>query len=557
MRRFIAALGLLISACYSSSEGISPPLDRVYFPVGLTTDCDRHYEPGCTSNYLYVASSDFDLQYKSGTIQAIRLDGVRHLVEQVVTLEASSCQGPVLEPQSDADGMMYPGPCKPIELNRDPDGNGPLIPSKPNAMFAVGTGAFATDIVLRYGPEPQSKKRLLVPVRGESSLHWINLALDGSLECGATERSPNCTRKHRVGTDPSENERELKMPSEPYGIATSDAGDAIVITHQTRGEVTLFRQDLQHWDDGPKLEYVHLLPALGAVAVASAPESQYVRERRKQWLASQRTDDAQSSGPDPFPPGFLIAYRNAARIDLVRLFADAGSSPTRPFLETVQGIPLRANSQDIDSRGVLYEDSARSEFESSCAAIEDSMEREQCLKHAASMPVGAYVTSRTPASLLVGTAEPALNESLVESRPAFSDMPNKDVPRFDDVVPLPVGVSRIYAGKVVNEAGELETRLFAVCYDQRQIAIYDPRRKHVETYVRTGRGPHAMAFDFDQVGSSVEGNESHGRTTHALAYVGHFLDSYLGVIQLDRRNIRTYGTIVLSLAQPVAPRAKK
>lgn len=550
MRRFIAAFGLLITACYSSSEGISPPLDRVYFPVGLTTDCDRRFEPECTSKYLYVASSDFDLQYKSGTIQAIRLDGVRHLVERVVAPDVSSCKGPLLEPQSDADRMMYPGPCKPIELNRDPDGNGPLLPSKPNAYYAVGTGAFATDIILRYGPA--LRKRLLVPVRGESSLHWINVEADGSLECGTSEQSPNCDRKHRVGTDKSESERELKMPSEPYGIATSDAGDAIVITHQTRGELTLFNQDLNDWEGGPRLAYIHTLPAPGAVAVASTPESQYVRARRREWLDGLRPGE-----PDPFPPGFLIAYRNAPRLDLVRLFADAASSPTRPFLETVQSVPLRANAQDVDSRGVLYDDSARGEYEQSCASIQDSAESELCLKRAAAMAIGAYVTNRTPASLLTGTAEPALNENTIESQRVYSDSPNKDVPRFDDVAPLPVGVSRIYAGKVINEEGKPETRLFAVCYDQRQIAIYDPRRKHVETYVRTGRGPHAMAFDYDYVGPDTEASTSNGRTTHALGYVGHFLDSYLGVIQLDRRNIRTYGTIVLSLAQPIAPRAKK
>lgn len=568
MRRLTAAFGLLISACYSSSDGISPPLDRVYFPVGLTTDCDRRFEPDCVARYLYVASSDFDLQYNAGTIQSIRLDGVRRLVEQVESPNPSACVG-LLKPQSNADHVLYPGPCAPVELNLDPDGQGPLLPVKPNAFYAVGTGAFATDIVLRYGwdytdaANPVLSKRLLVPIRGESSLHWIDVESDGSLDCGRTESSPNCDRAHRVGTDGSENDRNIRMPSEPYSIASSDAGDAIVVTHQTRGEISLFLQDLNNWRQGPRLEYVHDLPALGAVAVASTPESQYVREKRTRWLDSVRAakqEDKNAIPPsevDPFPPGFLVAYRNSARVDLVRLFGDYGSNPTRPFLETVQSIPLLANAQDTDSRGILYDDSARQHQESLCAAMQDEGSRESCLQHAAAMAIGAYVTSRTPASLLVGTAEPALSEATSDEHVAFSDSLNKDVPRFDDVLPLPVGVSRVYSGNVINEAGLPETRLFVVCYDQRQIAIYDPRRKDVETYVRTGRGPHAMAFDFDYVEPGNEPSTASGRTTHALAYVGHFLDSYLGVIQLDRRNLRTYGTIVVSLAQPVAPRASK
>jgi hypothetical protein len=95
--------------------------------------------------------------------------------------------------------------------------------------------------------------------------------------------------------------------------------------------------------------------------------------------------------------------------------------------------------------------------------------------------------------------------------------------------------------------GKLETRLFVVCFDQRRIAIYDPKSNRVEGYITTGRGPHAMAFDYSE--SEVP--------PRALAYVGHFTDSYVGVIQLDQSKLRTYGKIVLSLAQRVAPRASK
>jgi hypothetical protein len=43
---------------------------------------------------------------------------------------------------------------------------------------------------------------------------------------------------------------------------------------------------------------------------------------------------------------------------------------------------------------------------------------------------------------------------------------------------------------------------------------------------------------------------------HALGYIGHFTDSYIGVIDLDQRN-STYGTIVVTLGRPTQPRAQK
>jgi hypothetical protein len=42
----------------------------------------------------------------------------------------------------------------------------------------------------------------------------------------------------------------------------------------------------------------------------------------------------------------------------------------------------------------------------------------------------------------------------------------------------------------------------------------------------------------------------------AHAYVAHFTDSYLGVIDLDQRN-STYGTMLATIGRPSAPRASK
>jgi len=129
--------------------------------------------------------------------------------------------------------------------------------------------------------------------------------------------------------------------------------------------------------------------------------------------------------------------------------------------------------------------------------------------------------------------------------------PNRDLPRFTDVVPLPAGPSRVYVSSIITEEGKLERRVFVVCFDSRRIAIYDPTRRRIEAFVTTGRGPHAMAFDVSPPDPDT------GEGGRAFGYVAHFTDSYLGVIELDRRARRTYGKIVLNVGKAVAPRASK
>jgi len=88
---------------------------------------------------------------------------------------------------------------------------------------------------------------------------------------------------------------------------------------------------------------------------------------------------------------------------------------------------------------------------------------------------------------------------------------------------------------------ELERRIFVVCFDSRRIFVYDPKRRALDAIVSTGRGPYALAVD----------------RVRGLAYLGHFTDSYLGVISLDQRFPQTYATIVASIGTPKAPRSSK
>src|SRR5262245_12033346 len=58
----LAALALSALGCFKPDDGREPPLDRIYFPTGLALSPD--------GDRLYVANSDWDLQFNAGSVQA-------------------------------------------------------------------------------------------------------------------------------------------------------------------------------------------------------------------------------------------------------------------------------------------------------------------------------------------------------------------------------------------------------------------------------------------------------------------------------------------------------
>src|SRR5215510_2227400 len=68
----LVTLGLSALGCFKPDDGREPPLDRIYFPTGLTLspDADR----------LYVANSDWDLQFNAGSVQAYDAARLRELL---------------------------------------------------------------------------------------------------------------------------------------------------------------------------------------------------------------------------------------------------------------------------------------------------------------------------------------------------------------------------------------------------------------------------------------------------------------------------------------------
>jgi hypothetical protein len=533
MRPALAALPLcyLLAGCFPPGEGIEPPSERIYFPVGLALDGD--------ADFLFVANSDFDLQFNAGVLQSYDLERVRAVVPRVCSSDADCASGLRCDDRasddnggaashtcvdadsgqpcgargesSAADRVLVPDRCRPIDLAHPPDAGNSLISS------SVRIGAFATDVIFRAVPPGVSssadKGRLFLPVRGDTTLHWVDVLDGGAIDCGQGGNDGECDDAHRAGNRAeTENTRGLDLPPEPFGVAATADGRAIVVTHQTEGAASLF---VNSWATAPRLEFVAGDMPSRPIGVSAVPVPRVVE--------TEALD---------YQPGFLVGFRNDPSVHLLRFLEDGaldgeGSTPARPYLVDVGKATIRANSVGVDSRGLVVDGSRREAEEERCAAQEAGSE---CLSQAAAAPVDVFVTNRTPPSLLLG-----------RTRPQTGLVGSDDVPSFYDTLALSAGPSRVVLGRVILADGTRAQRVFVICFDSRLIYVVNPETREVESLIETGRGPYAAVADSE----------------HGLLYVAHFTDSFIGVFSLDQRVPERYGSMLATLGRPSPPRAAK
>src|SRR5262249_27564212 len=121
-----------------------------------------------------------------------------------------------------------------------------------------------------------------------------------------------------------------------------------------------------------------------------------------------------------------------------------------------------------------------------------TLEPTSCLRCCADTPLQLFVANRAPPSLVLGRVRTVVVDSGVGGGAGSGAV---DVVEVFDTVPLSLGPSKVALGKVIGVDGQLHTRVFAVTFDSRFIFSYDPDASRVDAVIRTGRGPHAIAFD--------------------------------------------------------------
>jgi DNA-binding beta-propeller fold protein YncE len=569
-RFLLAAAVLSIAAgCYSTGQGPEPQANDLYFPVGIL--------PSPGGHALYVVNSDFDLKYNGGTIEVYSLDDVRDVALRPFWSPdpSDSTDDPCFGLGPNPNVILYPGPCGPLDLNRPPDRG---VPYGPIFRRAAKIGAFATDVVMacrpsddlllggtadctRGGTASIDGARLFVPVRGDRSLTFLDVDDDREggeqtfkLECGQGGNSGSCSDAYRAGVDPGDNTRGLTLPAEPFGVAISDRGDALVLTHQASGSgsVSLFtNKDTEGRNTvigaKPRLEYVLAGLPGSPTGIAALPTPGID--------ALLRFDEAN------YQPGFAITYRLRAQVDVLRFFDDSFGAPRRPYLQRSGAFGLPPTPSGSDSRDVAFETSPTSQratcereclagpyaqCRAACEPLGDGEratcvdrcrygEANTCMTECARIPIGAYVSNRfgstVPGALIVGDVR------------APNGAGSSETLNFYDAAPVSVGASRVIVGRVHDRRdppGVFRPRVFIVCFDSRSIFVYDPAERRVDALIRTGRGPHALVMD----------------PVHPIAYVGHFTDSYIGLIDLDQSHA-LFGTIVATIGIPTSPQGTK
>ena len=246
-------------------------------------------------------------------------------------------------------------------------------------------------------------------------------------------------------------------------------------------------------------------------------------------------------------------------MDVFRFFDDSLAAPQRPFLTRTAAFGLPPTPSGVDSRDITIDNSRTTEravCERECrldplpkclagCGLRPNNERPSCemgcqqqdplgtcLGGCTRYPIGVYVSNRSPSALLIG-------EVRLPNGPGSSE-----ALQFYDSVPVSAGPSRVVIGRIHDRRdppGQFRPRVFVVCFDARTIIVYDPAERRVDGLIRTGRGPHALVMD----------------PVAPIAYVGHFTDSYLGLVDLDQSHGLTYGTIVATVGTPVSPQGTK
>ena len=511
--------GLSLGGCFSTDTGPSPPAQQFYFPTGLAVS------PG--GKALIVANSDFDLQFSAGTVQLLDLARLKKLLPPLKDGKVD-CAAAGLSPNAPQDQLLFPGPCTALNVEAPPDGQGSLV--KATATI----GAFVSDaLVVRRPPvssaETVTEARLLLPVRGDPSMTWMSIDDDTNgeqsfrLECGQGSGA-RCGDDHRAGIDATTNLRDLTLPGEPFAIAASDDTSAIVISHQTSGAVSLL---LNGWAtaSGPQLPKCQKLPSVPTLSYILSGLSTGVT-----GVAALPQPRVSALFPDEFPftPGFLVGYRTASEIDIIRYYDDCAAAPSRPFLSVSSRVGVTVSAGGYDSRSIALDNTPRRTCEDSCDAAD-----KDCLARCAGVPIDVFVANRTPPSLLVGKATGGVSQYGTD-----------DSVTFGDLIPLAQGASRVVLGKVLDRNGTPRARAFVLCFDARLMYVIDPEVSAVEAIVTTGRGPSALVFDANLATSS-------------FAYLAHFTDSYLSVLDLDMRHPSTYLTLIANVGVPSPPRESR
>jgi len=493
-----AALALLVltaaaaAGCGIGQSGISPPLDRVFFPAGIAIDP--------TGQWLYVVNSNSDLRYNAGTVVAVDLAAAG--VDRAKAPTFPLCPRNRYSPGANDPPRLC---CRDLiddkVLNCNDRGY-----VDPEATVQIGSfgGQVALQPFQRGG---EMVRRLFVAVRAEPSLTFIDVTVrDGrvTLRCtgGRTDQgkpgagSP-CTDDWRIKTG-------VGTGGTGPGNSTGDVGSGAAGSSNPVGEIAF--QEEPH--------VLALDQALGILYVG------HLSGVERNTIVVRGASVIDVCGPETTDPKLASILRSAMPRSL-SLGVNALAIPT----PGVRDAPIFAAGEDTAEIGELRlrdPETGICDPSTAGAARRDLTlvpgrrflsaafgTRSAKLAGLLFSPDGsrAYVLHRQSTSRNGELNPPAL--AIVDRTPDGRGEP-KNTPI--GVVDVCYGPTRIAA----HDSGRGQ-RLFVNCFEGGQIFVIDPGLMAVEAVIEVGAGPAELVFS---------------PTDRTVAYVAGFADNNLSVLDL-------------------------
>ncbi|MCE9580629.1 MAG: lactonase family protein [Deltaproteobacteria bacterium] len=300
----------VLTACTASSNEVEPPEAQLFFPTGMALSPDE--------SRLFIANANSDLHFNSGSINVIDLEKVS------VTADA---------------WIHRTGKDAPAGCTQDTDFSETAFCDASqyiDAAAGVRTGSFATAIGVQ--DKGDGNLRLLVPVRGDPSITWIEYdKASSSLRCSAdTTGFALCDDAHRLLQ--LRNDSSLPaLPSEPYDIHVDSGNQFAIVTHLTSGTVSLVDT-----------------PANGTPVLADAISGLFNADPDTNVVGATAVGGRTPGDPDGL---VYVASRSENRIQTFGVVRQRDELPvlvptTFFFLD---GVGLNAG-QSRDSRGIAFGD---------------------------------------------------------------------------------------------------------------------------------------------------------------------------------------------------------
>jgi DNA-binding beta-propeller fold protein YncE len=453
-----AALG----ACAASSP--VPPQNDPYFPATLAVS------PDPADSFLFIANANSDLKYGSGSVQVYDLAQVGQMTS------AWNGGAGALPADCTADAIRP-------ELAHCSSTTGDGARAGYVAAAAVQIGNFVS--ALRVQLLTGGTMRLFTTVRGDPSVTWMDFSPSaGTLDCGGSGSFPRCDDRHRLQTIRNDEDLGVLL-EEPFGMAIDGAREHVIVTHLTRGDISLV--------------YAPLDPA----------QPPTLQDRLTGIWAGNANNVVSAVAAAVRKPGdptdlFYVTSRAEARINVVRAVdtVDAEGARTARLVraDSFFYAPAPAgNGTDGDARGVSFS------------------------------PDGdeAYVVSRTPSSLMI------FDTSIDPTTGAPRHLLRSQVALCPHLTAgLGGGPDAVAVVDIDDDPAVFEPRVYVTCFDIGEIWVVDTDRGLLEATVPVGRGPDSIAIS----------------TAHQQAYVGNYGDDTISVIDLDTQS-PTYQHAVLQLGE--------